>query len=189
MPDAPPRRSALAGVAPGEAVGDRARLVVRRRPPPGIFRLCAPREPRPFLAAMIQAGRPLPQAPNTTTAWRAGVALWTAPGEWLLVVRDGAVTPAALGGDSGAVADLSHARAVVRVEGSNSADLLTKGCPLDLDLDAFPPGDCRQSVLAHTHVLLHRTAEDVFDLYVPRSYARHVWEWLCAAGAEYGTGG
>jgi sarcosine oxidase gamma subunit len=35
-------------------------------------------------------------------------------------------------------------------------------------------------------VLLHRVGPEAFELYVPRSYAANLWQWLTECSAEFG---
>ncbi len=149
-------------------------------------------------AAFCQAvedrtGIALPKRPNTAAERGHRCALWTGPGQWLIVSTDGfpeaieaAVRdiPAAT---SVAVTDISQGRAVVRIEGAAARHVLAKGCSLDLHPRSFVPGDCAQTHLGAIGVLLHAQGEgSLFDLYVPRSYALSAWEWLIDAAAEFG---
>lgn len=158
-----------------------------------VLRLCAPLDTATFVVALAKTGLALPTVACRSDPWDEGMAFWVGPGEWWLVGADGTLTEAAVRArlpiPPRAIVDLSHGRAVVRVGGTHAADIIAKGCPLDLDPAAFPAGGCPQSVLAGVNLLLHRVPADTgFDLYIPRSYARHVWEWLKQAGAEYGVG-
>ena len=59
---------------------------------------------------------------------------------------------------------------------------------LDLHPRAFAPGRCARASLAKTVVLIHQTDDQpTFDLYVDRSYAEYLWQWLeDAAGSMLG---
>ncbi|MFQ5971565.1 MAG: sarcosine oxidase subunit gamma [Alphaproteobacteria bacterium] len=187
-PDRLPAVSPPAGRI-GAAAGPGIVLELRRDV--AVWRLCEPREPDGFHAAAEGQGRTLPREPNTVSAWDGAVALWVAPGEWFVVAEGDAVAAddlrALLAGPSGAVTDLSHARTVARISGARADELIAKGCPLDLDPARFPPGQCAQSVMSGVNVLLHKLDDrPSYDLYVMRSHAQHLWEWLLAAGAEFG---
>jgi sarcosine oxidase subunit gamma len=82
------------------------------------------------------------------------------------------------------VVDLSHARAVLRLEGGAVRDVLAKGCPLDVD--GLATGDCAATVVGHFNVTLHCVGEGVVDVYVARSFAASFGEWVLNAGAEFG---
>lgn len=90
----------------------------------------------------------------------------------------------ALDGQGSAVVDLSHARTVLRIQGPHCRDVLAKGCPVDVD--AMVAGDTAATVLGHFNILLHCEAGDAFEIYVFRSFGLACFEWLWAAGREFG---
>ncbi|MBP7574355.1 MAG: sarcosine oxidase subunit gamma, partial [Rhodoferax sp.] len=69
------------------------------------------------------------------------------------------------------------------VKGAAAADLLSRGCPLDLHPRVFPAG-----ALAQTHIakagatVLCLEAATSFELTVRRSFADYLFRWLCEAG-------
>jgi methylglutamate dehydrogenase subunit D len=79
------------------------------------------------------------------------------------------------------VTELGHSRTIIRVRGPRAADLLARFIAIDLADREFPVGRFAQTSLLHTGTLVHRTAGDDFDLYVPRSYALSIWEVMTAA--------
>ena len=95
---------------------------------------------------------------------------------------------AALPSADGAVTDLSHGRTVLRLEGQGAAAILARCVAIDLDLRAFPPGRVAQTAMHHVDVTIRRRGEEVFDLWVLRSFAEALVEWLLDAGAEFGVG-
>lgn len=133
-----------------------------------------------------------PPAANTAIAGDGCTLLWLAPREWLLVCEvedpgiDEARLAAALAHTSGTVVDVSHGYTVVTIAGSGARELLAKGVPIDLDAVAFEAGACAQTCLADMSVLLHARHAQAIDLYVGRSYAASLWEWLVLSAAEFG---
>jgi methylglutamate dehydrogenase subunit D len=85
-----------------------------------------------------------------------------------------------------AVTDLSHGRAILGLEGERAAEVLQK-CVI-LDLASFPPGRAAQTAIHHVDVLVHHVAETRFELWVLRSFALSIAEWLIDAGLEEGVG-
>ncbi len=127
-------------------------------------------------------------------ACRAGsdgvrAALWLGPDEWLLIAgaEDGAAAVAlerALEGRAHSLVDVSHRQLALAISGAQAATLLSAGCPLDLDISAFPVGMCTRTMLAKAEVVLWRTAPQQFRLEVWRSFAPYVTEYLAGAARD-----
>ena len=137
------------------------------------------------------AGMPLPLEPNRVAAMREVRTLWLGPDEWLITVPDGAVPelPArlvrAVEGSRAVLTDLSSSRAAIAISGERSRALLGKGCGLDLHPRAFAPGHCAQTLVAGVPVILDQTAPAAYRLFVRRSLARWLAEWLIDAAEEF----
>ncbi len=144
-------------------------------------------------AAAGVLGLELPLEANTTASRRGITVLWLGPDEWLVAAPDGraprlvAGLEEALAGEWFLASDVSHARAVIRLEGERAREVLMKGCSLDLHPRAFAPGRCAQTRLARCPMLLHQLAEEppAYEVYVPRSFADYAWRWLEDAAGEY----
>jgi sarcosine oxidase subunit gamma len=132
----------------------------------------------------------LPQAPNTLASTEALTALWLGPASWLLVSRvalsEFTAKRDALNAAGGALFDVSASRVGWNIAGENAATLLAKSCPLDFHVRVFPIGACAQSVYGHVNALFYRNGDTAFTLFVARSFARDVWQQLCASAAHYG---
>ncbi len=119
-------------------------------------------------------------------------ALWLGPDEWLLLAPESdtadlfAQIEAALATIPHALVDISHRQLGLAVAGPQVEALLNTGCPLDLDLSAFPVGMCTRTVLGKCDVALWRRAPDSFRLEVNRSFADYVVAYLRMA--ERGLG-
>jgi len=87
------------------------------------------------------------------------------------------------------VTELGHSRTVLRIAGPASPGLLSRCIGLDLDPMAFPPEAFAQTSLRQIGVLLHRTDDECFHLYLPRSYAAWLWHWLTEAVMPLMSGG
>ena len=122
-------------------------------------------------------------APNRSAGGDARRMLWIAPQTWLLVGSDvmAATLPFMV------VADVSGAWAAIRANGPSVRRVLATTCTLDLHSAVFQVGHCAQTRMAQVGVLLDRPAgTDTFDLYVARSYAVALLEWLAEAAAYHG---
>jgi sarcosine oxidase, subunit gamma len=113
------------------------------------------------------------------------VALWLGPDEWLLLVPDSAspddlvkAVGQALGDVPHSLVDVSHRQIGLSVSGSGVCDVLNAGCPLDLDLRAFPVDMATRTVLAKADITLWRQAEDRFRIEVNRSFAPYLMAFL-----------
>lgn len=95
---------------------------------------------------------------------------------------------AALPSSEGAVSDVSHGRVILKLEGEAAATVLATSVALDLDLSVFPSGRVAQTMIHHIDVVIHRRAEMHFELWVLRSFAESLAEWLLDAGLEHGIG-
>jgi sarcosine oxidase subunit gamma len=115
-------------------------------------------------------------------------ALWLGPDEQLLLGPEnsdlaGALAPA-LRDLPHSLVEVSHRQTALQVSGPRAALLLNAGCPLDLDLSAFPVGMCTRTVLAKAEIVLWRTSQDVFHVEVWRSFADYVSGFLAEVARE-----
>jgi sarcosine oxidase, subunit gamma len=193
MADTRPRHSPLARVADRLAAAADVPARIRLAEVRFLTQLTLRVTPgAPAAAAAAGAlGAPLPTEPNTTSAGDDVTVLWMGPDEWLVVARDGAERhrqglERALVGGHGTVVDVSAQRTVIELAGGHARDVLLKGCALDLHPRAFGVGRCAQTLLARSQVvLLPRTDEPAYWVFVRASFAEYLAEWLLDAAAEY----
>jgi len=120
---------------------------------------------------------------------RAGAraALWLGPDEWLLLAPESESRVVAVALDAAlrelphSLVDVSHRQIGCNVAGPRAAELLSSGCPLDLDTRAFPVDMCTRTMLAKAEVVLWRTGPETFRLEVWRSFAAYVSLFLAEA--------
>ncbi len=146
---------------------------------------------RKFMVAAKQAlGLELPKSPRTSVSWGEIKVLWLSIDQWLILCPRAKVAEllAALGkalaGIHALAVDVSDMRAIIRLEGEGSREVLMKGCGLDLLSGEYGPGAARRMRFAEIAALLHVIEDDVFDVYVFRSYADHAWDYLLATARE-----
>jgi len=112
-----------------------------------------------------------------------------APGRFLLVDQAEGLAVRlreAVAADIGTVTDLSHGRTAIRVAGAKAEWVLSKFFAIDFSLPAFPVGSGVSTVHHDIFALIQRTADDAFDLYVFRSFARSFWKMLGHGAEEVG---
>jgi sarcosine oxidase, subunit gamma len=181
-----PNRIGIVSVAPA---GDVARFLYQGAPEAisEAFGVALPTTPMRAARTDAAKSQPTPSG-NSGSDGGAGAtgraALWLGPDEWLLLAPEveHATLAAALGTVAGAASqslvDISHRQVGLRVSGPRADQLLNAGCPLDLDVRAFPVGMCSRTLLAKADIVLWRVEPDVFHLEVLRSFAPYVAAYL-----------
>ena len=145
-----------------------------------------------FVQAVLEAtGLSLPVQANTASLSRMRQLLWLGPDEWLLKLQDGqcdgveSTLKTALQGQHHALIRVSDGNTTLTVRGPAAADLLSRGCPLDLHSRVFPAGSLAQTHIAKAGAtVLCLEATSNFELTVRRSFADYLFRWLCEAGRE-----
>ena len=173
---------------------DAAAIIVRERAFLGHLNLRGdPLDPRlaAAVSAVLRAAPPI--IANTVHEAQGNAVDWLGPDECLIVTPEGraaAIESAlrtALADLWVAVTDVSGGQTVVVVRGDPVRELLAKGCPIDLHPRAFGVGQCAQSHLAKTPILIRPLDDECsFEIVVRRSFADYFWLWLEDAAAEYG---
>lgn len=122
---------------------------------------------------------------------RGWAALWTGPRQWLVAADEqgpeGVVEALRRRVPAAVAIDVSDGRRRLRLEGAGAVELLHTGIALELTPDACPPGRAVPTAYREIPVLVHAVAAARFDLYVPRSFARCLWDWLEDAAAGVGA--
>ena len=132
-----------------------------------------------------------PLKPLSSASAGARAALWLGPDEWLLIAEEAATDlqaklEAALAGVFHSLVDVSHRHVGIWLEGPGAARLLAAGCPLDLDLSAFPVGMSTRTLLVKAEIGLWRPVENGFHIEVLRSFAPYVARILDQAARDQG---
>ncbi len=107
---------------------------------------------------------------------------WVAGPEdaWVASLRN------AVPGAIGSITPLSHGRTRLFIEGPSAREVLAKGIALDLHPDVFHCDACALTGLQGTPVLLHRTGSNRYELFVLRTFADWIWEWLTDTASPLG---
>ena len=118
--------------------------------------------------------------PGTARRIEDGLVWSVSPGEWTVV---GSRPPAAV--------DLTHVRAMFRLTGTRSADLLAKLCSLDFDERVFGSGGAARTLVAGvaTEIVRDDRVGRAEYLLVPsRSFGVYLGDVLADAGEEFAIG-
>lgn len=138
-------------------------------------------------------GADLPDAPNRWTGEDGTMIVWLGPDEWLCIsdMHEAADLEARLRAANPrdpwfSVVDVSHNYTGFRLAGECARTVLAKGCPLDLHPRSFGSGNCGQTLLAQTRVLLRHThIDNEIEIWVRNSFSRYTAHWLTDAMAEF----
>ena len=141
--------------------------------------------------AAVAARRALPLPAFGRAAVCGGqLAISTRPERWLLMsppatpgLAHAAWQQACAG--TAAVIELSSGLAVFYLAGADSAEVLVRGCRLDLHPSVFPAGHVAATTIAQVAVIIVQLP-DARLLLTPATTARHFSEWLAATGAPFG---
>lgn len=196
MPEGMLRQSPLAGLGlkgRGQAERGTAEVAMAERPFPGILDLRGDPAQAGFAAALeVVLGFALPTEAGSVAGGPERRALWLGPNEWWIVTPQvdtalAAKLRDAVAGEHAAITEIGDSRTCIRISGARAADVIAKGCPLDLHPSVFSAGRCAQSVLAKADVTLHQLDDEPsYDLFVLCSFADYLWRWLEDASQEYG---
>lgn len=162
--------------------------LLRQLPPAS--RLVLRGGPQLLAAAADAVGLARSETPCRAVHNDGRAALWLGPDERLLIgPADAAaelngVLRSALAGLPHSLVEISHAQTAFEVSGARAAAALNIGCPLDLDLAAFPVDMCTRTVFAKAQIVLWRTGPESFRVETARSFAPYVTKILALATHE-----
>jgi len=167
-------RSPLRGVA----LPAGPRFALSEAPPAARFILRGGEGAR--LASGIAFGAEPPSRLGPAGEGAGRAAFWLGPDEWLMIAEG--ADPASLGdmlesvldGTAHSLVDISHRQIGLVASGPAAARALNSGCPLDLDLPAFPVGMATRTLYDKAEIVLWRRGATSFHVEVWRSFAPHV---------------
>jgi len=118
--------------------------------------------------------------------------LWSGPSNWLLVStkKDILSSVQKICDDKNfAVTDLSHSRAIIELKGSNSKEVLKKGCPINLN--EFKVNNCANSIFHGITITIDMISNDpeTFRIFALRSFGESLYHSITDACLEDGYQG
>lgn len=127
------------------------------------------------------------------------LAVGSGPGEWLVIgpagtartLREHLESAATATGEFVSVLDLTHGRALLRLRGRRSADVLNKICGIDLHDASTPDGAALRTSVAGLATDLVRDdgpgpGEPSYLLHCERSSGQYLFDVVLDAGTEFG---
>jgi heterotetrameric sarcosine oxidase gamma subunit len=122
----------------------------------------------------------------------SSMTVWIQPSGWLVIRPRGpegalAKAMAASAGDTVAIVDQGHGRAVLRLSGAKARDVLSKGSRVDLHPRAFVAGSAATTSIDHiTVTIVQVDTTPTYDLILPANFAEAFLDWLKMSAAEFG---
>jgi len=83
-----------------------------------------------------------------------------------------------LSGIAHSLVDVSDRQVTIELRGPAARDILSHGCPLDLDPAEFTAGMCTRTIFAKAEVVLWRRSAEEYHLEVGRSFSGYVLGWM-----------
>ena len=144
---------------------------------------CCPDNSAQVAAFERAVGLSLPVSPLRAASAGDRVVRWISPDEWLITTPSAqafAIETQIHGTMPGhySLVDVSGGFTVYRVSGPRVPELLKRCVSVDLHIAKFPVDKVVSTVFAKHQAIVHRGAEDAFELVVRRSYAEYLWRWL-----------
>ncbi len=124
--------------------------------------------------------------------WRDGDSkvCWIGPDQWLFISDTQSAKDIihhidnVLSDQLHAATDMSSGNACFTLTGPAGRKVLAMGCGIDLHPDVFTMGQCARTHFAMVPLLIVAVEDDLFDLYVDRSYALYLINWFANAGED-----
>lgn len=189
----PQVKSPLEGVYhPGiyGAKHDKPGVVIQERKLEKIIQIAAWPETVSAVAAELKEilGLERKPAPGLASANDSAIVIQTAPLKFLAIGKDDKLSALIdkFSSDQAVSLDLSHSLTTIRISGTSVRSFLNRGLTLDLDVKAFPLNASASTALESISVIVHHVETGVYDLYIPRAFARVSWEWIQKAGLQFG---
>ena len=132
------------------------------------------------------------QLPQQALQWRGvdPAACWLGPDLWLLTsdtkpAEDviGHIDQSLLG-QLYAATDMSSHYVCFTLRGPAARTVLSMGCGIDMHPSAFMTGQCVRTHFANVLLLIVAVGDNDFDLYLDRSHARYLNDWIVNSGED-----
>ena len=130
--------------------------------------------------------------PDQALRWESGdpAVHWLGADLWLLTSDEKSAGEiirhigTALKGQLNAATDMSSAYVCFSLRGPAARKVLAMGCGIDMHESAFKAGHCTRTHFANLLLFIVAVEDDTFDLYVDRSMARYLGDWIASASED-----
>jgi sarcosine oxidase subunit gamma len=115
--------------------------------------------------------------------------LWNAPNIWLVLSQKEDIVKIikeSCDNESFATTDISHSRAIIKITGSRTTEVLKKGCPINFN--EFKKNNCAGSVFHGINIVIDCIDDEFqnFNLLTLRSFGESLYHHITDASLEFG---
>ena len=115
--------------------------------------------------------------------------LWTSPNTWLVMSKKEDIIKIInkeCNNEDFAITDISHSRAVIKIVGTESREVLKKGCPINLN--EMKKNNCAGSVFHGINIVIDCLDDEkqIFNLFTLRSFGESLYHHITDASLEFG---
>ncbi len=132
----------------------------------------------------------LPTEANTSTISDKLTAIWLSPDEWMIVTNDEVKKDTneyqlneilfndISKSNLGAVIDVTDQFVQLEIKGKNIYEIFSAGSPFNFNEFKDKKGSSVQTILNHIDIIVHNKGDEIVNLFVRRSFAKHLWSWI-----------
>jgi sarcosine oxidase subunit gamma len=132
----------------------------------------------------------LPTEPNTSSTSEQLTAIWQSPDEWMIVSNEIDYKDTNISKlnellfnnisktNLGAVTNVTDQFVQLEIKGKNIYDLFSSGSPFNFEEFKERKGSTTQTILNHIDVIIHNKDQNYVNLFVRRSFAKHLFDWI-----------
>jgi len=115
--------------------------------------------------------------------------LWSSPSTWLVLSKKNnilEIIKKECKNENFSITDISHSRAVIKIAGSMSKEVLKKGCPINFN--DFEKNHCVGSVFHGINIVIDYMDNDLqtFNILTLRSFGESLYHHITDASLEFG---
>ena len=138
----------------------------------------------------------LPLEANSSSSSDKYTSMWLSPDEWMIVSNDTVdkenndykieeiLFNKISKTDLGAVTDVSDQFTLIEIKGEKIFDLMSTGCPFNFNNFKHKKGAVTQTLLAQIDVIILNKEINNINLFVRRSFSRHLVSWINDAASR-----